>query len=184
MTILLVGVILFIGIHIVPMIVPLRALLKENLSDRGYQGLFSLFALAGLIIMIYGKAEADFVHIWSPPYWSRYLAWVVMLPALFLIVAANLPGNIKRMTPHPMMWAVLLWGSVHLFANGDLASMILFGSMAGFACIHIVSANSRGASNQVDVLPITADLKVVAIAIVVYLIIASAHSFLFKVSAF
>jgi uncharacterized membrane protein len=34
-----------------------------------------------------------------------------------------------RITRHPFLWGVALWAFVHLIANGDLASMIFFGSL-------------------------------------------------------
>ena len=184
MTLLIIGVSLFIVIHLVPSVVPLRTALFEGLGEKAYKGVYSLMALTGLGLMIYGKAYAEYVHVWSPLEWSRYVAWVAMVPALILIVAANVPGNIKRFTPHPMMWSVLIWAAAHLFANGDQASIILFAPLGIFAIIHIISANARGATTQTEVLPVASDIKVIAIGLVTYVIFAGAHSFLFKVNPF
>jgi uncharacterized membrane protein len=184
MTLLIVGVSLFVAIHLLPSIVPLRSAIFNRLGEGPYKGLYSLVALAGLGLMIYGKAVADFVYIFNPPEWAPNLARVAMAPALVLIVAANVPGNIKRFTPHPMMWAVLIWAVTHIAANGDQASIILFAPMALFSVIHIVTANMRGATTQEDRLPVSADIKVIAIGLATYAIFAAAHPYLFRMPAF
>ena len=184
MTLLIIGVSLFVLIHLVPSVVPVRTALFEGLGEKAYKGVYSLIALAGLGLMIYGKAYTEFIPVWNPPFWSRYVAWVAMIPALILIVGANVPCNIKRFTPHPMMWSVLIWSTSHLFANGDQASIILFAPLGVFSIIHIITANARGAATQTEVLPIAKDLKVIAIGLVTYVIFAGAHSFLFKVNPF
>ena len=107
-----------------------------------------------------------------------------MVPALILIVATNVPGNLKRFTPHPMMWSVLIWSLTHLAANGDQASSILFAPLGAFAAIHIITANARGASLQTEVLPFASDMKVIAIGLVTYAIFGLAHPYMFKVAVF
>ena len=184
MILLAIGVTLFVLVHLVPSVIPLRSALRDRLGEGAYRGAYSLLALTGLILMIYGKAYTDYLPIWNPPQWTRYLTWVVMIPALFLIVAANVPGNIKRFTPHPMMWAVLIWSATHLAANGDLASIILFAPLGIFAVIHIITANSRGATTQTDVLPFAADMKILGMSLVSYAILAVAHPYFFKMPAF
>jgi len=184
MTLLIIGVSIFVGIHLLPSIVPLRNALFEGLGEKAYKGVYSLLALTGLGLMIYGKAYAEYVPVWNPLEWSRYLAWVAMVPSLILIVAANVPGNIKRFTPHPMMWSVLIWAASHLFANGDQASIILFGPLGVFAIVSILSGNLRGALKQTEVLPLASDIKIIVIGLVTYAVFAGAHSFLFKVNPF
>jgi uncharacterized membrane protein len=183
MQLLIIGMTVFVAIHLIPSAPNLRASLLGKLGENGYKGIYSLLALAGLGMIIYGKAIASYDPVWYPPAWSRHLVWAMMLPALILIVAANVPGNVKRLTPHPMMWAVSIWAIAHLMANGDKASIILFAPLLAFAAIHIVSANSRGAQVQSEKLPLAADLKVVIIGIVVYVALLFAHPYLFKVSA-
>ena len=184
MIVLFIGVSLFVAIHLLPSFPSIRNSVVDSLGEGKYKGLYSLMALAGLILMIYGKAEADFVPIWTPPMWTRYIVWVTMLPALILVVAANMPGNIKRFTPHPMMWSVLLWSLAHLTANGDQASIVLFAPLCAFSIIHIFTANARGAKVQTKVLVASTDVKVLAIGLATYAIFAVAHPYLFKVVAF
>ena len=58
-----------------------------------------------------------------------------MLPAFVLLVATYLPGNIRAKLKHPMLVAVKLWAFAHLLANGDLKSILLFGSFLAWAVI-------------------------------------------------
>ncbi len=184
MTILVIGVSLFVLIHLMPSVVPLRTAIFNKLGEGPYKGVYSIISLVGLGLIIYGKAVADYIPVFDAPEWARYLAWVMMVPALVLIVGANVPGNIKRFTPHPMMWAVMIWALTHLAANGDQASIILFAPMALFAMIHIVTANQRGATMQQERLPVSADAKVIVIGVATYAIFAVAHPYLFKMPAF
>lgn len=184
MTLLTIGISLFVAIHLLPAVVPMRNALFNKLGEGPYKGLYSLVALVGLGLIIWGKAYASYVPVWQPPLWTRYVVEFAMLPALILIVGANVPCNIKRFTPHPMMWAVLIWSVAHLSANGDLASMILFAPFATFAIIHMISANKRGATKQVDTLPTKADIKVSAMGLATYVLLAFAHPWLFKMPAF
>lgn len=181
---LIIGMAIFVGIHLLPAAPTVRLALIRKIGENGYKGIYSLLALVGLGMIIYGKAIASYDALWYPPVWSRHLVWAVMLPALILIVAANVPGNVKRLTPHPMMWAVFLWALAHLAANGDQASIILFAPLLAFSVIHIVSANRRGATLQTHKLPVAADIKVAVIGVAAYVILLFAHPFLFKVSAF
>ncbi|HJL61622.1 MAG TPA: NnrU family protein [Pseudomonadales bacterium] len=184
MTLLVVGAVLFLSVHMIPSVVPLRAALFNQLGEKAYMGVYSLIALAGFGLIIYGKAYADFIPVWNPPEWTRHVTWLTMVPAMILIGAAYMPGNIKRFTPHPMMWSVLIWASTHLAANGDQASIILFGAFAAFSVIHIISANARGATRQTEVLPLSSDIKIVVVGLVSYAIFAVAHPYMFKVAAF
>lgn len=89
--------------------------------------------------MIFGKGSAEFVHVYAPPVWGRQLALMAMPIASVLLVAAYLPGYLRRLVRHPMLLGVALWGACHLLANGDLASLLLFGGMLVFALLDLSS---------------------------------------------
>ncbi len=183
MTLLTIGVSLFVLSHLIPSVTPLRKALNNSMGEKAYKGVYSLIALTGFGLMIYGKAYAEFVPVWSPPSFSKHVAWLTMIPALILVVGANVPGNVKRFTAHPMMWGVLIWSLAHLFANGDEASIILFAPL-GLLALVVIVGNVRGASRQTEVLPFSADVKVIVIGLVSYAIFAAAHPYLFKMPAF
>lgn len=183
MAFLVLGILLFIGIHLLPSFASFRQRLIGRFGERAYKGMFSLVALVGFGLLIYGKARADFIPVWTPPAWGRHAALSLMPFALMLLVAAYLPSNVKRLTPHPMLWGVTLWAAVHLAANGDLASILLFGSLGIFALFDIVSANARGATTSKSTYPLTRDTAVVAIGLIAYGLLLFLHPYLFGVPA-
>ena len=140
------GVVLFVGVHLVPAIPPIKRALVKRVGFNAYRGLFSLVALAGLLAMIFGKASAGFVHVYAPPSWGRHLALTVMPFASILLTAAYLPGHLRRWVRHPMLLGVAAWATCHLFANGDQASLLLFGGMLAFALLDLGSHLFREAA--------------------------------------
>jgi uncharacterized membrane protein len=99
--------------------------------------------------------------------------------ALTLFVSAFMPTNLKRLTRHPMLWGVTVWAAVHLVANGDLASLILFGSFGAFSLFDMWSANRRGAELSAKVVPYWRDVLVAAVGGIVYVGLLHSHEMLF-----
>ena len=89
------------------------------------------------------------IQIWSPPYWTRYVAMVLMVPVFILLIAAYLPGEIKAKVKHPFLVAIKTWALAHLIANGDLASIILFGSFLAYAVFDRIALKRRPATGLV-----------------------------------
>jgi uncharacterized membrane protein len=143
MTILVIGIALFFGVHIIPAS-PLRAALANRLGEGPYKGLFSLGALAGFGLIIYGFSIAEFVPVWSPLPFARELSFWVMPVAIILLTAANVPSNIKRFVRHPMLIGLALWGATHLAANGDLASTLVFASFLTYSIFNIAAVELAG----------------------------------------
>ncbi len=182
MNLLILGIVIFIGVHLLPSLVPVRRAAMERLGPGAYKGLFSLLSLVGLVLIAVGKVMADFQPLWQPPVWGRYAALVLLLPVFVLLAAANMPSNIKRFTRHPMLWGVTLWSVGHLLANGDRASLLLFGSFGAYALFDMVSANLRGAVKQEKVYPLVKDGVTVAAGLLVYGVLLVLHPYLFGVA--
>lgn len=155
MLIMIAGLVLFIGIHLVPVAQPLRARLVVSLGDGAYRGLFALIAAVGLVLIIAGyHLRPDRVQLFSPSLAARAAAPVLVTIAFVLFAAANMKTHIRAWLRHPMLLGLMLWSGVHLLANGDLAGTILFGSFFAYSLIALVSAIARGA-----VKPLVADWK-------------------------
>jgi uncharacterized membrane protein len=182
MTLLLAGLVIFFGIHLVPTMVPLRRRLAAWKGEGTYQLCYSLIAAAGLALIIYGKAVAPARVLYAPPVWTAHVAWVLMWFSLTIFPAAYLPTNLKRIVRHPFLWGVALWAVAHLLTNGDAASVTLFGSFAVFAFFDMVSANRRGARRSATRLPFWRDAVLVAVGTAAYLVIIRLHPLLFGVS--
>lgn len=149
MIVLVIGLIVFLGVHLVPTSPPARDGLVAKLGENGYKGAFSLASLLGFVLIVWGMAMARHStadpQLWTPPVWTRHLAFALMLPSFILLVAAYVPSRIRDMVKHPMLAAVKIWALAHLIANGDLAGLLLFGSFLAWAVYDRISVKRRGA---------------------------------------
>jgi uncharacterized membrane protein len=146
---LIIGLVIFLGAHLVPTFPETRAALRIRLGESGYKGLFSLVSLLGLLLIALGFGEARMASwnmvLWSPPVWTKHIAFALMLPAFILLVATYIPSHIRDRAKHPMLAAVKIWALAHLIANGDLAGVLLFGSFLAYGVYDRISVKRRGA---------------------------------------
>jgi len=148
MLILILGIVLFLGAHSLPILPGGRAGLIGRLGEGGYKGLFSLLAGAGFALIAWGfgryRAEG-WVQIWAPPLWTRHITISLMWFAFVALAASGkAPGRIRGWLRHPMLVGVKIWALAHLLANGDLGGMILFGSFLAWAVVDRISVKRRG----------------------------------------
>lgn len=130
MSIFIVGLVLFIGIHSIYILAPgVREAAVARIGYNPWRGIYSLVALTGLILTIYGYgvARQDPVLLFEPPVWARHFAFVLMAVALPLLVASffKVPTRIGRFVRHPMLMSVTLWSLGHALAIGTLAGVLL-----------------------------------------------------------
>jgi uncharacterized membrane protein len=145
MIIMIAGLVLFIGIHLVPTGPALRARLMAGLGDKPYRAFFALIAALGLVLIIAGyHMRPERVQLFAPFPAARGAAPVLVTIAFVLFAAANMKTHIRSTLRHPMLIGLMLWSGVHLLANGDLAGTILFGSFFAYSIIAIISATRRG----------------------------------------
>jgi len=147
---LILGLIVFLGIHLLPTKPDLRAGLIARFGTGAYKVAFALISLAGfaLIVVGYHKLQLDpgkNVQLFSPPDWMRHVTFLLMVPAMIFLVAAYVPSRIRTALKHPMLAAVKLWALAHLLVNGDLASLLLFGGFLAYAVYDRISVKKRGA---------------------------------------
>jgi uncharacterized membrane protein len=146
MTTLIIGLTLFIGAHTISIVnVAWRDGVVGRIGKGPWQGLYSLVALAGFVLIIYGYglARQEPVFLYVPPMWLRTIALVLMIPVFVLFLAPYFPGRIKTTVRHPMLVATKIWALSHLFANGTLADVVLFGSFIAWAGMDRVSMKRR-----------------------------------------
>nr|WP_281409355.1 NnrU family protein [Microvirga terricola] len=144
---LIVGLIVFFSVHALTMARTWRAGIIAKIGEGPYKGLYSLVSLAGLVLIIIGYGQyrqAGYIPVWDPPVWTRHLALPLVWIAFVLFPAAYLPGRIKAAVKHPMMAGVKIWAFAHLLANGDLGSILLFGSFLVWAVTARISVKYRG----------------------------------------
>ena len=177
MTYLIIGVALFCGIHLLPAATGLRRSLIAGIGENPYKGLFSVIALAGIVLMVVGYSRAELAQAFNPPIWGRTATAVFMLVSLILFAAANMPGNIKRITRHPMLWGLVLWAIGHVLSNGDRASLILFAGLGVFGLLAMLSANLRGAIRQTNKVSYVKDIMIIVAGTIAYVALVFAHPY-------
>jgi uncharacterized membrane protein len=96
--------------------------------------------------MIYAYRRAPLIATWGLLLQWRSVIYVLVLIAfLFAVIGITTPSPTRvgmesrldpetargmvRITRHPFLWGVALWAAVHLIVNGQVASLILFGTL-------------------------------------------------------
>jgi uncharacterized membrane protein len=174
------GLVIFLGAHVFVTMRDRRTALVAKIGEWPYRGLFSLVSVVGIILIGYGFASyraAGLITIWSPPGWKRPIVEVLMWPASGLVVAAYIPGNIKRRLKHPLLVGVKIWAFAHLCANGDLGGIILFGSVLAWAVYDRITLKRRSDAGAPPI-PVGGAINDL-IAIIVGMIVYFALGFVF-----
>lgn len=172
---LVLGLALFVLIHLVPASPDVRRGLAARFGEGAYKGVFSLVAFAGLALIVYGYHKAQLQPgknpiLWQPPAWGRHVTMALMLPVFPLLVATYLPGRITAAVRHPMITAVKFWALAHLFVRGDMASVMLFLVMLAWAVYDRISLKSREANGLVTIKtgPLTNDIIALLVGLALY----------------
>jgi uncharacterized membrane protein len=146
MTLLTLGLVLFLGAHLFTTLREPRAAAIARFGEAGYKAAYSVISVIGLVLIAYGFGvyrSDGWITIWNPPVWTRHFALLITLPVFILLAVGKRPSWLKAVTRHPMLLAVKLWATAHLFANGDLGSMLLFGGFLAWAVMARISAKRR-----------------------------------------
>jgi len=148
---LLVAAVVFIGSHVGIASTPIRAQLVASIGERRYRVLYSLVAAVTLVWLAIAYRRAPVEPVWVAGDLLRLLPLVAMPFALLLLVGGLTAPNptavgqapdpdapepahgMLRVTRHPVMWGIALWAAAHVAANGDLASILFFGSLGALA---------------------------------------------------
>jgi len=177
--VMILGLVLFLGAHTLTTQRELRASVIASTGEGGYKIGYALVSVAGLALIVWGFAHyraTGWIDVWYPPRALKHIEVALMLPAVILVVAAYLRGRIYTAVKHPMLSGVKLWAAAHLLANGDLGSIILFGSFLGWAVYDRISLKHRADAGAPPI-PVGGpanDLIAVAVGIVAYLALAFA----------
>lgn len=177
--VMILGLMLFFAAHVFTTNREARAQAIARLGEGTYKILYAAVSLAGLALIIWGFAHyraAGMIPVWEPPVAFKHITVALMLPAVILVVASYLRGRIYATLKHPMLAGIKLWAAAHLLANGDLGSIILFGSFLGWAVYDRISLKHRtdGGGPPIPVGGVTNDLIAVAVGVVAYLALAFA----------
>lgn len=147
MSALILGLILFLGVHSVRIVAePWRVAQIATRGELGWKGLYSLIALVGLALIVWGYGQARLAPqvLWATPRGMAHLAALLNLAAFVLLSAAYVPRNhFKARLRHPMVLGVKTWALAHLLANNTLADLLLFGGFLLWAVLDFRAARQR-----------------------------------------
>ena len=148
MVTLLIGIVVFLGVHTLTTLREPRAALIARFGEGPYKGLYSLGALVGFVLIVWGFSiyrSEGWVQIWYPPTWTRHLTITLMWFAFVALACMNpAPSRIRGWLRHPMLVAIKIWALAHLIANGDLGGMLLFGAFLAWAVYDRIAVKRRG----------------------------------------
>jgi uncharacterized membrane protein len=147
LNILILGLAVFLATHVFVSFRETRASVIERVGLPLYRSLFAIVSLVGLALIIWGYAQYrahDLVQLWSPPAFMRHITIGLVFFAVVFVVAAFFPSHIKARLKHPMLAGVKTWALAHLLSNGDLGSVLLFGTFLAWGVYARIAAKRRG----------------------------------------
>jgi uncharacterized membrane protein len=177
--VMILGLVLFLGVHTLTTQRDLRAGIIASTGEGSYKIGYALVSLAGLALIVWGFAHyraSGMIDVWYPPKFVKHIAVGMMLPAVIVVAASYIRGRIYTKLKHPMLAGIKLWAAAHLLANGDLGSIILFGSFLAWAVFDRISLKRRtdAGAPPIPVGGLSNDLIAVAVGFVAYLALAFA----------
>jgi uncharacterized membrane protein len=178
MILLIPGLLLWMAAHFFKRFAPDA---RGRLGDPG-KGLVALLIVGGLVLMILGYRSADFIPVWQPPAFMVHINNLAMLLAFWVYGSSAAKGAKAwpaNKTRHPQLLAVKIWAAAHLLANGDLASIVLFGGLLAWAVVSVILINRAepewtppGPAGRATYIRLT------VITAVLFALVAALHSYL------
>ena len=171
------GIIIFFGIHLVPLVSKLRLFLKDRLGEGPYMGLYSVISLTGISLIIFGyESNSNFQYSVNGK--AYVYAKYFMFFALTLNIAAVMPTYIKKYTKHPMSLGIAIWATLHLLVNPDTTSIILFGSFLAYATVSVVVAELRDSFSESVTPKVLYDIFAIVLGIALTFLAYNFHEYL------
>ena len=144
MIILAAGVLLFVLLHGVAAVPRSKSYVKSRTGERWYGPVFSLASVLAIAVIVLGWRSSSFVAVYEPPAWGWYVNYGLTFIAFLSAGIFLFRGSLRQRLRFPMAIATVFWAAGHLFANGDLASLILFGGLLLGSMAHMAVAMANG----------------------------------------
>jgi len=141
---LVIGLVLWIAAHVFKRVAPgVRRDLASAIGEKPSRGIISVILLGSVVLMFIGFRQAGFIAVYTPLPDMGYVNNILMLAAIFLAGIGPAGGRLSARMRHPMLASVIVWAFAHLLVNGDLASILLFGGLGGWAVLQILLINGH-----------------------------------------
>ena len=141
----------FFASHSIPLRPGVRKRIVGAMGRRAFGLAYSVLSVGMLALLIHAAGRAPHVTLWPSLPWHYHVVQAGML-AVCLILALSVgrpnpfsfggarndrfdparPGIVRHLR-HPVLVALALWAGLHLLPNGDLAHVLLFGTLGAFA---------------------------------------------------
>ena len=171
MILLILGVLLWSVAHLFKRLSPAR---REALGPKG-RGPIALALLLSVVLMVVGYRMWWAGQAYAPPVWGMHLNNLLMLFAVYLFAAAGMKTAITRKIRHPQLTGVKLWAVAHLLANGDWASVVLFGGLLIWAVVEVILISRATTWEKSAPAPMGKEIGAVVGTVLVYGVIAYIH---------
>ena len=150
MMMLILGLVLWFATHLFPIWAPAQRAAMTQSMGMASKGVMAVLTLIAVALMVMGYQDAPYVGIWTPPAFLTHLNNLLMLVAVLLFIAGNIPSVIRNKVRHPQLAGAKAWAVAHLLVNGDLASVLLFGGILAWAVLALIGSNKRDGKPPLD----------------------------------
>lgn len=188
MAMLVLGLVIFLGIHSVRIAAEGgRAKAIARLGEGPWKGVYSLLSLIGFAFIVwgFGRARSTAPMLWTPPIWAPHTILLMLFSLILIGAYVFKKSHIGARVHHPMVWGVAIWAVAHLIANGSAADLLLFGAFLVWAVADLASSYGRDVRDGA-VYPSPnwgATLGAVALGVVLWIaLLGGLHLWLFGVS--
>ena len=169
MALLILGLVLFLGVHSVRIFAdPWRTSMVQRLGPWPWKGLYSIVSIVGFVVLVIGfrHARQETTVLYTTPDWMKHVTALLMMIAMILFVAAYIPRNwFKARFHHPQLLSVKTWAFAHLLSVGVVADIVLFGAFLAWAVVDFIVSRRRDRENNVVYPPGNAIGTTIAIAV-------------------
>lgn len=140
MILLILGLALWIMPHLFKRVAPAMA---AGIDEKKRKMGVTILSFVAIVLMVIGYRGWVSGDLYTPPTWGAHANNLLMMISIYLMAAAGMKTRITRVIRHPQSTGVILWSVAHLLANGDWASIVLFGALGLWAVAAIVLENAQ-----------------------------------------
>ena len=183
MTLLVLGMILWWAVHLFPVIASnARQSWSGKVGLGPSKGISALLIIGSVVLMVLGYQRAEADVLWIAPAFFLHINNLLMLIAIFLFIAGNMPSPVRRKIRHPQLAGTKVWALAHLMVNGDVASVILFGGLLAWAVVAMIGANRRdGPRTELPPVDSRGWIAHIAVTVILFAVIVYVHGMLLDV---